>query len=128
MSEVKPLPTKRIGSGFQVEQLPGKGFIERGKWHIRQFIPKVLVGLHPVLRFGSELGTTQDLACTPLGELYLGLGFKRLRDVVGHFVGGDAFAETAGARGREVGKGAYVGSQWLEEFVRHAEFVSLHQA
>jgi hypothetical protein len=61
---------------------------------------------------------SQDLAGSPLGELYLGFDFGAQPNVVGHFVGDDAFTPAGLAAGhrREVGEGAFVGGEGLEEF------------
>jgi len=65
---------------------------------------------------GDEFGVSQDLARSPLSELYLGLDFRTQPNIVGHFFGSDAFAPMAGFGCREVGEGPFGGGQGLQKF------------
>jgi hypothetical protein len=49
---------------------------------------------------GDEFGVAEEVALGPFGEFYFGFDFGAEPDVVGHFVGGDAFAPVARTSGR----------------------------
>jgi hypothetical protein len=58
---------------------------------------------------GHELGVAEEVAGGPFGEFDFGFDFGAEPNVVGHFFGGDAFAEVTGFGGREIGEGAFFG-------------------
>ena len=68
----------------------------------------------------DEFGVAEEAAVGPFREFDFGFDFGAEPGVVGHFVGGDAFAPMARLCRREVGEGALFGGEGLEEFEQGA--------